>query len=72
MTWNQPLTEGTKQCPRCGVDFECKVDDLRHCDCVAVKVSLPVLKTLQDQYEDCLCPDCLRAIAAAAGSDAAP
>jgi hypothetical protein len=62
MTWNQPTT-GTKQCPRCGADFECKVDDLRNCDCVAVKVSLPVLKTLQSRYEDCLCPNCLREIA---------
>jgi len=63
MTWNQPTTTGIKQCPRCGTDFECKVDDLRNCDCVAVKVSLPALKTLKGRYEDCLCPNCLREIA---------
>lgn len=66
MTWEQPITDGTKQCPRCGTDFECRVDDLRHCDCVAVRVSLPVLKTLKDQYEDCLCPNCLHEIAESA------
>ncbi len=68
MTWSQPVTNGTKQCPRCGADFECKVDDLRNCDCVAVKVSLPVLKSLQKEYEDCLCPNCLHAIAETAAT----
>ncbi|KAA6182190.1 cysteine-rich CWC family protein [Thiohalocapsa marina] len=63
MTWNEPLLQGTKRCPRCGAAFECKVDDLRNCDCVAVKVSLPVLKHLQHEYEDCLCPACLRELA---------
>jgi ribosomal protein L34E len=63
MTWNEPLTDGTKQCPRCGAEFECKVDDLRNCDCVAVKVSRPVLKRLQTEYSDCLCPNCLREVA---------
>jgi len=71
MTWNQPLTDGTKQCPRCGADFECRVDDLRNCDCIAVKVSLPALKTLQQRYSDCLCPNCLREIAASPGATVA-
>ncbi|MEA3640616.1 MAG: cysteine-rich CWC family protein [Lamprobacter sp.] len=71
MTWNQPITQGSKACPRCHADFECKVDDLRNCDCVAVKVSLPVLKSLQGQYEDCLCPNCLREIASSAASSTA-
>ncbi|MBK1705698.1 cysteine-rich CWC family protein [Halochromatium glycolicum] len=70
MSWNEPLMHGTKQCPRCGAQFECKVDDLRNCDCVAVKVSLPVLKTLQQRYSDCLCPSCLRETAEMA--DASP
>jgi len=70
MTWNEPLTEGTKQCPRCGAQFECKVDDLRNCDCVAVKIALPVLKTLQGRYSDCLCPGCLRELADSAGAAA--
>lgn len=64
MSWNEPLTDGSKQCPRCGARFECKVDDLRNCDCVAIKVAQPVLKTLQNRYSDCLCPNCLRKIAA--------
>jgi hypothetical protein len=63
MSWNEPLTEGTKDCPRCGTQFHCKVDDLKNCDCVAVKVSMPILKTLKNSYSDCLCPDCLRAVA---------
>lgn len=71
MTWDQPITDGTKRCPRCGSDFECKVDDLRNCDCVAIKVSLPVLKTLKDQYDDCLCPNCLVEVADNAESSAA-
>jgi hypothetical protein len=71
MTWNEPITDGTKRCPRCGAEFECKVDDLRNCDCVAVKVTLPVLKTLQGKYEDCLCPTCLREIAASGETGAA-
>lgn len=63
MSWNEPTTEGTKRCPRCGTDFSCKVDDLKNCDCVAIKVALPVLKRLKNTYSDCLCPNCLQTLA---------
>lgn len=53
-----------KQCPRCGRAFECKVNNPLHCQCMAVTLTVAQLESLQEQYEDCLCVDCLRLLAA--------
>ncbi|SIT69978.1 Cysteine-rich CWC [Ectothiorhodosinus mongolicus] len=63
MAWEEPVLDGPKACPRCGSPFHCKVTDIKHCDCVAVRVELPVLKTLKQEFPDCLCTACLRELA---------
>lgn len=68
MTWNQPNASGIKQCPRCGARFDCKVDALEQCDCIDIELTLPLLQRLQQEYDDCLCPHCLRQLAESAGA----
>lgn len=52
----------TKTCPRCGVTFECKVNDLVHCQCVNATLSRELSERIKERYDDCLCFKCLSAI----------
>ena len=51
-----------KRCSKCGIAFDC--GGLFGCWCRDVKLSEEQLATLRGQYVDCLCPDCLKALAA--------
>jgi len=51
-----------KVCARCQTVFECKLGNVEHCQCRVVSMSEHVQKHIQDQYEDCLCAECLRLI----------
>jgi hypothetical protein len=56
-----------KTCPRCGRTFECKVNNPVHCECARVDLDDATLHALHGRYPDCLCLDCLRAIATGQG-----
>ncbi|MCC5875025.1 MAG: cysteine-rich CWC family protein [Candidatus Sumerlaeia bacterium] len=57
-----------RHCEKCGTEFTCGAGNTdKPCWCMEVPVSADSLKKLQEQYEDCLCPECLRALAAADG-----
>jgi hypothetical protein len=51
-----------KICPRCGVTFECKVNNPVHCQCAGVALSRELSERISERYRDCLCVDCLKAI----------
>jgi hypothetical protein len=50
-----------KTCERCAATFECRS---AACWCHEVRLSPATLKWLERQYEDCLCPDCLKSFSA--------
>ena len=52
----------TKICPRCGARFECLHSAA--CWCASVRLDETARRELAARYDDCLCPDCLAAIAA--------
>ena len=51
-----------KICPRCGAGFECKVGDISHCQCYAVKLNEQEIKFIAQKYSDCLCAACMKAM----------
>lgn len=51
-----------KNCPRCGVAFECKLNNPVHCQCAEVTLSRELSERINEHYADCLCVDCLNAI----------
>lgn len=53
-------TNETKVCKRCGNTFGCGVTG--KCWCYEISLDDEALKMIEDQYEGCLCPDCLNAI----------
>ncbi|MBI1394482.1 MAG: hypothetical protein GC151_00770 [Betaproteobacteria bacterium] len=54
-------------CPRCGARFRCGMQDTPPCACTTVRLTDVVLARLRERYEGCLCPACLRALAADPG-----
>lgn len=55
-----------KTCPRCQKAFECKLNNPLHCQCAGIELSDDVLGLLQRHFDDCLCRDCLVALAGGA------
>ena len=45
-------------CPKCGNAFHCSTSS--KCWCYEIDVPAEVMEKLQEQYEGCLCPDCLK------------
>ncbi len=45
-------------CPRCGAEFHCSKSG--KCWCYEVNTSILVLKEIEEKYNSCLCPNCLR------------
>ena len=54
------LTE-KESCPRCGAAFECGKSG--KCWCYEVDVPVSILDQINDTYDSCLCPDCLKSMA---------
>jgi hypothetical protein len=54
------MFEKQKRCSKCGLTFEC--GGLFGCWCRQVKLDQAALAALKQQYDDCLCPSCLRQI----------
>ena len=51
-------------CPRCDGPFACGVDADGPCFCVAYALGAERLAELRAKWSDCLCADCLAALAA--------
>ena len=58
-------------CSACGRAFGCGVD-AGECWCAGVETDATTLAALAGAYAGCLCPDCLRAEAAAAAAHGRP
>jgi ribosomal protein L34E len=54
------LIEANK-CPRCGSDFHCGKSG--KCWCYEVDLPPSLLEKIDDTYDSCLCPDCLKEVA---------
>ncbi|HEX7756717.1 MAG TPA: cysteine-rich CWC family protein [Niabella sp.] len=53
-----------KYCPCCKQPFECKVGSILLCQCSAVTLTDPERDFINEQYDDCLCASCLKALKA--------
>ncbi len=64
--WDPALATRQVRCERCGSVFGCRNNgDVGSCWCSLQEFRLPVpLPDGVGPYEDCLCPSCLREIAA--------
>lgn len=51
-----------KNCPRCGAEFECKVNDITNCQCYGINLNEKQKEYVKDLYGDCLCRKCLEDI----------
>ncbi len=52
----------TKSCPRCQKGFECKPGNITQCQCYGITFTEEEKKHVAENYNDCLCRDCLTAI----------
>jgi hypothetical protein len=63
--WSPADATRTLACERCGASFGCTTGAAGSCWCSEEAFRLPVpLPDGVGPYGDCLCPDCLRAVAA--------
>jgi len=54
----------TKNCARCGKEFECKSGSILLCQCQTLYLTPNELDFIASQYEDCLCVSCLKRLKA--------
>jgi len=45
-------------CPKCGEAFHCSTSS--KCWCYEIDVPADTMEKLQEEYDGCLCPDCLK------------
>jgi hypothetical protein len=48
-----------KHCSKCGKDFSCQ-NEMRGCWCETIHLSAETLTNLKENYDNCLCPQCLK------------
>ncbi len=48
-----------KVCQRCSKSFSCREDRIELCCCSKVSLAIGVRDYIKDNYNDCLCPQCL-------------
>ena len=48
-----------KECPRCKKTFECKHEDIANCWCMTTSIEPDAMGFIADNYEGCLCPECI-------------
>lgn len=48
-----------KQCPRCGIAFECKVGNIIQCQCYGITLNNEEQQWIGKQFSDCLCFKCI-------------
>jgi hypothetical protein len=63
------MFEKEKRCSKCDAEFSC--GGLLGCWCRDVKLDDATLAALTQGYADCLCPACLKAVAAASNAASA-
>nr|WKN34916.1 cysteine-rich CWC family protein [Tunicatimonas sp. TK19036] len=51
-----------KTCHRCGEIFECKVGSITLCQCTAVTLTEAERTYISQQFDECLCARCLKAL----------
>ena len=51
-----------KNCPRCGILFECKVGNITQCQCNGILINTEEQQYIFKQFNDCLCFSCILAI----------
>jgi len=56
---NEPLI---KTCPNCNTEFECKVNDVKNCQCFGVNLNENQKDFIRKNFDDCLCKKCLENI----------
>ena len=49
-----------KNCAKCNKPFECNTKNISSCDCNKVKLSPKQIEKLKQDYDNCLCLDCLK------------
>lgn len=49
-----------KICPRCSSEFKCREDRTDLCQCTRVHLVSGVRDYVRDNYESCLCANCLK------------
>ncbi|WP_353120926.1 cysteine-rich CWC family protein [Dysgonomonas capnocytophagoides] len=49
-----------KICPRCSASFACREDRTDLCHCTRIYLFSGVRDYIIDNYENCLCPKCLK------------
>jgi len=54
------MSATVKKCVKCGKDFHCFAGSNKKCWCTRYKLSDEQLKALAQEYEDCLCEECLK------------
>lgn len=54
------------RCPRCGGSFACGAAGPAPCPCAGIVLAPDLLASLRERYPACLCPVCLRTLAAGA------
>jgi len=48
-----------KACPRCGISFTCRPDNITECQCASAKLDDYARAWLKERYQECLCIGCL-------------
>lgn len=51
-----------KNCPNCGNEFVCNVNDISNCQCNQITISTATQQYLLTKNWDCICVHCLRKI----------
>ena len=49
-------------CERCGKGIECKANSYTKCQCSVVQLNLNEVQYIAENYEGCICADCLLAL----------
>ncbi|OUX17165.1 MAG: hypothetical protein CBE11_00300 [Rickettsiales bacterium TMED251] len=49
-----------KKCSKCRRTFECKSSNIYLCWCNKIKISEITRSSIKKNYENCLCPKCLK------------
>ncbi len=56
------LKHEEKYCPRCKNSFECKVGSILLCQCSTVSLNEKEREFMKNNFEDCLCAECMKAV----------
>jgi hypothetical protein len=48
-----------KICPRCQMEFECKLGTITECQCNGITLNDEERAFIEERYDDCLCRSCL-------------